>query len=229
MNTQLIEAVRGIVVEQFKSHGADHDFDHILRVYNMAMFLQSKEGGDADIIACAALLHDISDHKLNGGIMNDGGRVSKEILLKLGQTELFADTVAKIVDGVSYKGASVADEAFSLEVQIVRDADRLDAMGAIGIARAFHFGGSRNRPFYLADTAPKEHRTFEEYANDKSHTINHFHEKLLLLQDRLHTKTAIAEGQKRHDLMQEFVDAFYADWHFMGYKESVTAKPGERY
>ena len=214
MNTQLIGQVKAIVEEQFKSYGADHDFDHILRVYNMAMYLQSQEGGDATVVACAALLHDISDHKLNGGKMNDGGRVTKEILLKLGETETFADTVAKIVDGVSYKGASVEDDAFSLEMQIVRDADRLDAMGAIGIARAFHFGGSRERPFYLPDVAPKEHQSFEEYAKDKSHTINHFHEKLLLLQDRLHTKTAIEIGQKRHDLMQDFVDAFYADWHF---------------
>jgi len=215
MNEQLVNEVRQIVEEQFKEHGADHDFDHILRVYNMAMYLQSEEGGDADVIACAALLHDISDHKLNGGKMNDGGRVTREILRKLGQPEAFADTVAKIVDGVSFKGSSVEDDVFSLEVQIVRDADRLDAMGAIGIARAFHFGGSRNRPFFLPDVAPKDHQSFEEYAADKSHTINHFHEKLLLLQNRLHTKTAQKVGQKRHDLMQDFVNQFYADWNFM--------------
>ncbi len=214
MNTQLIHNVRSRVEEQFRNHSVDHDFDHILRVYNMAMYLQSQEGGDIDTIACAALLHDISDHKLNGGKLNDGGRVAKELLLELGTDEAFADAVAKIVDGVSFKGAGIADEAFNKEVQIVRDADRLDAMGAIGIARAFHFGGSRNRPFFIANKAPEEHATFEAYVSGNSHTINHFHEKLLLLQDRLHTETARKLGEKRHKLMQSFVDDFYADWNF---------------
>ena len=198
----------------FASHAVDHDFDHILRVYHMAMHLQSKEGGDPAIVACAALLHDISDHKLNGGKLNDGGRVAKALLLEHGTSESFADEVARIVDGVSFKGAGIADDAFNIEVQVVRDADRLDAMGAIGIARAFHFGGSRNRPFFIANTAPEEHTTFEAYASGNSHTINHFHEKLLLLQDRLHTKTAREIGAKRHQLMQDFVDDFYNDWHF---------------
>jgi uncharacterized protein len=214
MNDTLIKTLKTTVEERFKNHGADHDWFHIERVYNMAMYLQSQEGGDATVIACAALLHDISDHKLNGGIMNDGGRVARQMLLELGQDEAFAGRVAEIVDGVSFKGAHVADEAFNLEVQIVRDADRLDAMGALGIARAFHFGGSRNRPFYVPDVAPTEHLTFEAYANDKSHTINHFHEKLLLLQDRLHTETAKKIGLGRHRLMQDFVDAFYAEWDF---------------
>jgi len=214
MNEQVIPALKRIVEDRFKSHGADHDWFHIERVYNMAMHLQSIEGGDAGIIACAALLHDISDHKLNGGIMNDGGRVSREILLEMGQSPEFADRVAEIVDGVSFKGANVPDNAFNREVQIVRDADRLDAMGALGIARAFHFGGSRNRPFYVPDQGPADHKTFEEYAADKSHTINHFHEKLLLLRDRLHTEAAKEIGAKRHALMQDFVDAFYEEWNF---------------
>jgi uncharacterized protein len=214
MNDTLIKALKTTVEERFKNHGSDHDWFHIERVYNMAMHLQSQEGGDATVIACAALLHDISDHKLNGGIMNDGGRVARELLPEMGQDEPFANRVAEIVDGVSFKGAHIADEAFNLEVQIVRDADRLDAMGALGIARAFHFGGSRNRPFYVPDVKPTEHLTFEAYANDKSHTINHFHEKLLLLQGRLHTETAKKIGLRRHRLMQDFVDAFYAEWNF---------------
>lgn len=210
----LIASVREHVKKQFLTHGADHDWFHIERVYNMAMHLQSKEGGNPTIVACAALLHDISDHKLNGGIMNDGGRVTRELLLGLDQTAEFANEVAQIVDGVSFKGAGIADAAFNLEVQLVRDADRLDAMGALGIARAFHFGGSRNRPFYQPDVHPSNHQTFEAYANDKSHTINHFHEKLLLLQERLHTKTAKEIGLQRHQLMQQFVDDFYHDWNF---------------
>lgn len=211
---QLVETITELVKKQFDGKDADHDWFHIERVYNMAMYLQSKEGGDPTIVACAALLHDISDHKLNGGIMHDGGRVTRELLLDLNQTPEFANQVARIVDGVSFKGAGIADEVFNLEIQLVRDADRLDAMGAIGIARAFHFGGSRNRPFYQPDVQPNNHQTFEAYANDKSHTINHFHEKLLLLQERLHTKTAKEIGLQRHQLMQQFVDDFYHDWNF---------------
>lgn len=215
MHQSLIESVKKKVEEAFAQHPADHDFDHILRVYNMAMHLQQLEGGDADKVACAALLHDISDHKLNGGKLNEGGKVAKSLLLELGADPSFADDVAVIVDGVSFKGMNVKDEGDSLELLIVRDADRLDAMGAIGIARAFHYGGARNRPFYTHGQAPKEHNTFEEYASDKSHTINHFHEKLLLLQDRLQTKSAKEIGRKRHELMSTFVDAFYAEWTFV--------------
>jgi uncharacterized protein len=209
----LIQQLKNLVRDRFIGEGADHDWFHIERVYNMAMHLQALEGGDAEVIACAALLHDISDHKLNGGKLNDGGRVSREILLELGQTETFAEEVARIVDGVSFKGAGVPDSVSGKELSIVRDADRLDAMGALGIARAFHFGGSRNRPFYVPDVLPAEHATFEAYANDKSHTINHFHEKLLLLQDRLQTDAAKKIGEKRHKLMQDFVDSFYREWN----------------
>ena len=209
-----IEQLKDRVREAFAQHAADHDFGHILRVYNLAMYIGEKEGGDLQKVACAALLHDISDHKLNGGKLNEGGKVSAEMLIEMGADEAFAKEVGDIVDNVSYKGSGVADPEGSIELQCVRDADRLDAMGAIGIARAFHYGGGKNRPFYVADTKPKEHKSFEEYASDKSHTINHFHEKLLLLQDRIMTKTGREMGEKRHRLMKDFVDAFYADWHF---------------
>ncbi|ASS48385.1 MAG: hypothetical protein A3D31_08525 [Candidatus Fluviicola riflensis] len=213
--TQL-DSLKELVKERFTSHGADHDWYHIERVYQLAVFLQSKEGGDLMLVSCASLLHDISDHKLNGGILNDGGRVTREILNDLGHEPAFAAKVAEIVDGVSFKGAGVPDKATSLEMQIVRDADRLDAMGAIGIARAFHFGGSRNRPFFSPNELPTQHATFEAYSSDKSHTMNHFHEKLLLLKDRLHTKTAKEMGERRHQLMENFVEDFYRDWNFNG-------------
>lgn len=213
--TQL-NALKVLVQKRFANHGADHDWYHIERVYQLAVFLQSKEGGDLMLISCASLLHDISDHKLNGGILNDGGNVTRQILGDLGHDALFAAKVAEIVDGVSFKGAGVPDESTSLEMQIVRDADRLDAMGAIGIARAFHFGGSRNRPFFSPNQLPNQHTTFEAYSSDKSHTINHFHEKLLLLKDRLHTKAAKDMGESRHRLMENFVEEFYQDWNFTG-------------
>lgn len=225
MHTIDLEQLKERVREAFAQHAADHDFDHILRVYNMAVHLAKEEGADLEKVACAALLHDISDHKLNGGKLNEGGKVSAAILMEMGADEDFAREVGEIVDNVSYKGSGVADAEGSLELNCVRDADRLDAMGAIGIARAFHFGGGRNRPFFEANTRPKAHSSFEEYASDKSHTINHFHEKLLLLRERLQTRTARAIGEDRHQLMQDFVDAFYRDWYF-GENAEMGAEDG---
>jgi uncharacterized protein len=179
----------------------------------LAEFLQKKEGGDLLVIQCAALLHDISDHKLNGGINNDCARVSRIVLTDLKATSDLIDKVCEIVDLVSYKGANVPDVSGSIELSIVRDADRLDAIGAIGIARAFHFGGSRNRPFYTPDIPVVLHDSFDQYSNDKSHTINHFHEKLLLINDRLETATAKQIGAKRHALLEQFVAEFYKEWN----------------
>lgn len=211
----MIESLKSIVRNAFIDKGSDHDWYHIERVYHMAMHLQEHEGGDKDVIACAALLHDISDHKLNGGILNDNGRVSRDILTELGYEESLIEKVTAIVDAVSFKGAKSEDKVESLEMAIVRDADRLDAMGAIGIARAFHFGGNRNRPFFVPGVNPTAHHSFEAYHKDQSHTMNHFHEKLLLLQDRLHTETARSIGKERHLLMEHFVASFYKDWYFM--------------
>ncbi len=213
MDSILISHVKSIVEQQFEKHSADHDFAHIIRVYDLAMHIQKKEGGDPTIIACAALLHDISDHKLNGGILNDGGRVAASILSDLKAEESIIQHVSEIIDAVSFKGAAVKDEKGSFELDIVRDADRLDAIGAIGIARAFHFGGSRNRPFFRADLPPKEHQSFEDYTTSKSHTINHFYEKLLLIQDRLITPTAKEIGKKRHSLMETFLEHFHQEWN----------------
>jgi uncharacterized protein len=159
------------------------------------------------------LLHDISDHKLNGGIKNDCARVSRIVLTDLKATSDLIDKVCEIVDLVSYKGANVPDVSGSIELSIVRDADRLDAIGAIGIARAFHFGGSHNRPFFTPNVVAKVHESFDEYSNDKSHTINHFYEKLLLLSDRLETNSAKEIGRKRHELMEQFIVEFHKEWN----------------
>lgn len=213
MNQNILPLLTEKVREQFAQYGADHDFYHIERVVKLAEFLQKKEGGDLLVIQCAALLHDISDHKLNGGIKNDCARVSRIVLTDLKATSGLIDKVCEIVDLVSYKGANVPDVSGSIELSIVRDADRLDAIGAIGIARAFHFGGSRNRPFYTPDIPVVLHDSFDQYSNDKSHTINHFHEKLLLINDRLETATAKQIGAKRHVLLEQFVAEFYKEWN----------------
>ena len=211
--SELVAKIKSHVQDLFKHDATGHDWFHIDRVYKMAVHLQSKEGGDMETIELAALLHDISDHKMNGGVLNAGGNVAFNLLIDFGCDELKALKVKEIVDGVSYKGANVADNMQSIEGKIVQDADRLDAIGAIGIARAFAFGGNKNRPMYLPDSKPEMHDSFESYANAKSHTVNHFYEKLLLLKDRLNTKSAVDIGNKRHEFMQDYLQQFYNEWN----------------
>jgi uncharacterized protein len=211
--SELVQKIKSHVQDVFKHDATGHDWFHIERVYKMAVHLQAKEGGDREIIELAALLHDISDHKMNGGVLNAGGNVAFDLLIDLGCDELKALKVKEIVDGVSYKGANVADDMQSIEGKIVQDADRLDAIGAIGIARAFAFGGNKNRPMYLPDSKPEMHHSFESYANSKSHTVNHFYEKLLLLRDRLNTATALKIGQERHLFMEQYLQQFYNEWN----------------
>jgi uncharacterized protein len=204
-----LKALTDRIRSHFESDFSGHDWDHIQRVYANAMYLQSQEGGDKYIIALGALLHDISDHKMNGGILNHGGIVAREMLNSLNVSPEICAKVAVLVDAISFKGAHVSDQVISLEQQIVQDADRLDAIGAIGIARAFSFGGNRNRPIYQSEIAPILHNSFEEYANAKSHTINHFYEKLLLLKDRMHTDTGKKMAKERHAFMELFLTQFF--------------------
>lgn len=208
-----VTAVYELVQRQFEHESADHDFQHILRVYRMSQLLQKSEGGDRLIIELAALLHDISDHKLNGGILDNNGKVSREILTELMFPEDVINAVVDVVDKVSFKGANVEDEVGTIELQIVRDADRLDAIGAIGIARAFHFGGARNRKLHSGEISTIAHESFDAYRKADNGTLNHFYEKLFLLKDRMHTQTARKIAEERHQLMEQFVAAFLKDWY----------------
>lgn len=212
-NNQLIASVRTKVSELFQNHSADHDFQHIERVTKLALHIGEKEGADLEIVELAALLHDISDHKLNGGIINDNSRVSKVLLEELNAPKEIIQKICEIVDKVSFKGARVKDENGSLELAVVRDADRLDAIGAIGIARAFSFGGARKRPFYDASIPFHLHKNFEDYHKDNGHTINHFYEKLLLLKDRMITNEGKQIAEKRHQVMLDFLEEFHKEWY----------------
>lgn len=209
----VISSIKQLIKEKFSGEGSGHDWHHIERVYKMACAIQEQEGGDREIVELAALLHDISDHKLNGGKLNAGGDEARKILHSFNYDKEKTELIAKIVDGVSYKGAHVQDQMDSLEGRIVQDADRLDAIGAIGIARAFAYGGSRNRPLYEPEQSPEMHNSFEEYAKAQSHTVNHFYEKLLLLKNRLNTATARKIGEERHEFMERFLDQFYSEWN----------------
>ena len=210
----LTEKIKDAIFEQFDGEATGHDWHHINRVVNLSRYIQEKEGGDIEVIELAALLHDISDHKFNGGQLDEGGKVAYSILKEHGASDDLAVKVRYIVDNISYKGANTKVEMNTLEGKIVQDADRLDAIGAIGIARTFAYGGNKNQPMYEPALSAQLHDTFESYAESKTSTVNHFYEKLLLLKDRLNTKTAQEIGEKRHQLMEQFLAEFHNEWSF---------------
>jgi uncharacterized protein len=214
-----IEQIRNIVKEKFLNQEGSHDWFHIERVYNLAIYLQEKEGGNKLIIELAALLHDISDHKYNGGNWQAGASVATELMLQVSISNEIAEKVAQVIAQVSFKGAHVNDEVETIEAKIVQDADRLDAIGAIGIARAFSYGGSKNRPLYDPEILPKLHSSKEEYAKSVSHTVNHFYEKLFLIKDLMKTLSGKELAEKRHQLMENFIAEFYEEWFFTSSKK----------
>lgn len=209
----LVEDLKSKIKHKFEDLEGSHDWFHILRVYQTALKLaESEPSADKTVVSVLALLHDISDHKLNGGMINQGSVVARMVL-----TELYADAeliekVCPLVDEISFKGAGVEDKSSCIESKIVQDADRLDAIGAIGIARAFSYGGSKHRPLFVPAMNPEFHDDFQTYANSKSHTINHFYEKLLLLKDRMHTKEAKRLAEERHTFMLKFLEQFKSEW-----------------
>lgn len=214
-----IEQIRKIVKAKFSDQEGSHDWFHIERVCNLAIYIQEKEGGDRTVIELAALLHDISDHKYNGGDWTAGAANAKELMREFGFTNQITEKVAQVISQVSFKGAKVSDNVESIEAKIVQDADRLDAIGAIGIARAFSYGGSKNRPLYHPEIEPILHASKEEYAKSVSHTVNHFYEKLFLLKDLMKTNTGKELAEKRHKLMQNFITDFYEEWFFPSSKK----------
>lgn len=208
-----IKSIEKYIEEKFQNEGTGHDWFHIDRVRRLALYIQEKEGGNRGLIELAALLHDISDHKFNGGDFEKGGEETRTILEQFNVEDDLLDKIVQIVNSVSFKGNGVADNMTSLEGKIVQDADRLDAIGAIGIARTFAFGGSIGQPIYDPSIEPSVHKSKEEYQN-RTHTINHFYEKLLILEERMHTETAKSIAKKRTLLMRDYLNAFYSEWKF---------------
>lgn len=210
----IIDETARYVREQLEGEGSGHDWWHIFRVWKNARYIASQEkGADLFTVELAALLHDIGDHKFHNGDETVGPRLVREWLEKQPLDEVFIATVCDIVSGLSYKGAGTSSAMPTLEGRIVQDADRLDAIGAIGIARTFAYGGHKGRELYNPAVAPVLHDNFEDYKSSTAPTINHFYEKLLLLKDRMHTPTARALAEKRHQYMEDFLSQFYAEWN----------------
>ena len=207
----ILQKTAAYVKVKFSSDSSGHDWWHIYRVWKNAVTICEHEGADAFIVQLAALLHDLDDWKFNEAGDETPLR-AKAWLDSLAIDPSITDAVCRIIMHISYKGAGVENKMDSLEGFIVQDADRLDAIGAIGIARAFAYGGWKNRPLYDPDSPPQMHQTFEQYKNSKSATINHFYEKLLLLKDMMNTATAKRIAEQRHEIMVQYLDQFMHEW-----------------
>ena len=201
------------VKEKVKNYDAGHDWWHIERVWRNAQYINQFEQGDAFIIDLAALLHDIADAKFFNGDENIGPDLAKEYL-KTNHIDLIViEQVGQIIENMSFRKSLGLVEFHSNELDIVQDADRLDAIGAIGIARAFTYGGYKNRELYNPEMPPLTTISQEEYKKSTSPTINHFYEKLLLLKDKMKTMTGKRLAAERHIFMEKYLDQFYKEWN----------------
>ncbi|NDK56326.1 HD domain-containing protein [Pontibacter fetidus] len=209
---QIITQTAAYVQKMLTGEGSGHDWWHILRVWNNAKTIAATETAQLFIVELAALLHDIGDHKFHNGDETVGPRMAAAWLQSLKVPDETIETVCTIIKELSFKGAGTTSEMSSIEGEIVQDADRLDAIGAIGIARTFAYGGHKNRELYNPDIKPELHDTFEAYKNSTAPTINHFYEKLLLLKDRMHTQTAKTMAEQRHGYMETYLEQFFAEW-----------------
>jgi len=208
----LIGQTADFVKERLDGEGSGHDWWHIERVWKMAIRIGQSEKANMTIVNLAALLHDIADHKFHDGDETIGPRETRAWLEARGTDSIIVDHVEQIVKDISFKGANVSSQMKSKEGMIVQDADRLDAMGAIGIARAFAYGGFRRREIYNPNIKTVKHETFEQYKKSAAPTINHFYEKLLLLKDLMNTETGRQIAEDRHKFMEKYLERFYLEW-----------------
>lgn len=211
-NTQLISSTKAYVQQVLQSAEGGHDYWHSLRVWKIAKHIAQYESANTLVVELAALLHDIADAKFHNGDELIGAKMATHFLKKQKVDVAVVQTVAKIVENVSFKGGQSVSNFHSLELQIVQDADRLDAIGAIGIARAFNYGGYKGRSLYIPEIAPKMNMLPKEYRKHDAPTINHFYEKLLLLADKMHTNKAKEMAKERHQFLELFLKQFYKEW-----------------
>ena len=200
------------VKEKLENAEGGHDWFHIERVYKNAVLIAQGEDCDLTIVKLGALLHDIADSKFHNGDETVGPRTARTFLEAEKVDEVTIVHVINIIENISFKGGNFEKKFHSKELEIVQDADRLDAIGAIGIARCFNYGGFKNRALYNPAIAPKLNMSKEEYKNSDSPTLNHFYEKLLLLKDKMNTETGKKIALERHKYMENFLSQFYAEW-----------------
>ena len=210
--TDLITKTAGYVREQLKGEATGHDWWHTCRVWKMSVRLAEKEGADMTVVQLAALLHDIADWKFSDGDDTKGERIAHQWLESLNTDNALIGHVCRIIHDISFKGAGVSSKMETIEGKVVQDADRLDALGAIGIARTFAYGGYKGREIYNPEIKPEHHQSFEQYKASQSHTINHFYEKLLLLKGRMNTSSARKIAEERHQFLETFLAQFMDEW-----------------
>ena len=223
MNEQeYIDRTIEFVKEKLEGAEAGHDWWHIERVYRNSLLIAQTEQVDSLVVSLAALLHDIADSKFHDGDETLGPKIAEEFLGSLGLNEATILKVVDIIRNISFKNSlsRVKISPKSEEFKVVQDADRLDAIGAIGIARAFNYGGFKNRIFYDPEIKPNLGMTKEEYKKSNAPTINHFYEKLLILKEQMNTQTARILAEERHDFMLEFLNRFFQEWKGESFNKS---------
>lgn len=213
LNTpDIISQTADFVKAKLSGEGSGHDWFHVERVLKNAIHIGKQENVDMFVVELAALLHDIADWKFAGGDDSAGPREARAWLEKSRVDEAVIAHVCEIIKDLSFKGAGVKTSMKTKEGMVVQDADRLDALGAIGIARAFSYGGHKGSELYNPDVKPEFHTSFEQYKNSRGNTINHFYEKLLLLKGLMNTPTAKHIAEARHAFMEQFLERFYREW-----------------
>ena len=210
----LFEATIVFVKSELSDAEGGHDWFHTERVFNNALHIAKHENVNINVVALAALLHDIADSKFHDGDETIGPRKASAFLIKNNVDSVIIEHVIQIIENMSFKNTFDKNRDFnSKELEVVQDADRLDAIGAIGIARCFNYGGFKNRPLYNPEISPNLNMSKAEYKKSKAPTINHFYEKLLLLKDQMNTKTGKRIAQKRHEFMEDYLTQFYNEWN----------------
>ena len=210
---EVVEAAKTYVRKELEGEGSGHDWWHIKRVLDLSITIAKKYPEvDLFVVKLGALLHDIGDHKFHNGDHTVGPKMVQEWLKQYAVDEESTEKIVSIVKEISYKGAHTETPMSSLEGKIVQDADRLDAIGAIGVARTFAYGGNKNREMHNPEHAVENHSDFESYKKTTGPTINHFYEKLLLLKDRMNTQYGLQLAKKRHQFMETFLEEFFEEW-----------------
>ena len=213
MTTQeQINKTISFVKKQLTNAEGGHDWFHIERVLKNALLIAKNEEVDVFVVQLGALLHDIADSKFHNGDETIGPKIAREFLFNINVDSAIIEHVIKIIENISFKGGNVLQQFKSPELDVIQDADRLDALGAIGIARTFNYGGFKNRPLFDPTIPPNLQLTKEAYKASMAPTINHFYEKLLLLKERMNTETGKRIAEKRHQFMELYLKQFYAEW-----------------